>query len=254
MATERYCSERLRSFFEQELIGTLPELKEALGTTATMTVFRKLETLGYLTSYSHRGKYYTLSALPDFDALGLWSCRSVWFSQRGNLVETVKGLVDQSEAGLTARELQSLVHVECKRPLLALYRGKRLGREQWSGVHVYLSVESAQGRRQSLLRRETWPGSCMEALAGGIPVSHELKAALVLFFSLLDEKQRRLYAGLEAHKLGHGGDRQIAELLGLDAHTVAKGRRELFTGDLERDRVRRAGGGRKPVEKKRPRS
>lgn len=27
--------------------------------------------------------------------------------------------------------------------------------------------------------------------------SHELKAAIILFFSLLDEKQHRLYAGLE---------------------------------------------------------
>jgi hypothetical protein len=38
----------------------------------------------------------------------------------------------------------------------------------------------------------------------------ELKAAMILFFSLLDERQRRLYAGLEAHKLGYGGDRKVA--------------------------------------------
>ena len=51
----------------------------------------------------------------------------------------------------------------------------------------------------------------------------ELKAAIVLFYSLLDEKQRRLYAGVEAMKLGHGGDQQIAELLGMDPSTVAMG-------------------------------
>jgi len=44
---------------------------------------------------------------------------------------------------------------------------------------------------------------------------------------------------------------QIAELLGLDPHTVAKGRRQLLAQDVEADRVRAAGGGRKPVEKKR---
>jgi hypothetical protein len=58
----------------------------------------------------------------------------------------------------------------------------------------------------------------------------ELKAAIVLFYSLLDERQRRLYAGLEAAKIGHGGDSQIASLLGLDPDTVARGRRELLTG------------------------
>ncbi len=35
---------------------------------------------------------------------------------------------------------------------------------------------------------------------------------MILFFSLLDEKQRRLYAGLEAVRLGYGGDRRAAEL------------------------------------------
>jgi hypothetical protein len=52
--------------------------------------------------------------------------------------------------------------------------------------------------------------------------------------------------------MGHGGDRKISDLLGLDPHTVAKGRRELFSGSVPRGRIRKAGGGRKRVEKKRP--
>jgi hypothetical protein len=85
-------------------------------------------------------------------------------------------------------------------------------------------------------------------------VHDEVKAALLLFISLLDERQRRLYAGLEALKIGSGGDRQIAELLGLHPKTVAKGRHELLEQDVEAERVRRPGGGRKSVEKKRRRS
>ena len=61
------------------------------------------------------------------------------------------------------------------------------------------------------------------------------------------EKQRRLYAGLESFKLGHGGDRRIAEFLGLDVHTVARGRRELFRGDVQQEGVRKKGAGRKAV-------
>jgi hypothetical protein len=79
----------------------------------------------------------------------------------------------------------------------------------------------------------------------------ELKAAVILFFSLLDEQQRRLYAGLEAQKLGYGGDRKMAEFLGVDVHTVARGRRELFGEQVHRERVRKEGGGRKAAEKKR---
>jgi hypothetical protein len=68
---------------------------------------------------------------------------------------------------------------------------------------------------------------------------------------LLDEQQRRLYAGLESLQLGHGGDEQMAQSLGLDAETVSRGRRELLRGEVQRERVRRAGGGRPRAEKKR---
>ena len=64
----------------------------------------------------------------------------------------------------------------------------------------------------------------------------ELNAAIVLFYSMLDEKQRRLYTGLESLKLGHGGDRLLADLLGVDPHTVARGRRELMTGQFDAER------------------
>src|SRR5256885_9479593 len=70
------------------------------------------------------------------------------------------------------------------------------------------------------------------------------RAAMVLFYSLLDEQQRRLYAGLESLKQGHGGDRQLAQILGLDEETVARGRQQLLEAKVQRDRVRQPGGGR----------
>ena len=47
----------------------------------------------------------------------------------------------------------------------------------------------------------------------------------------------------------HGGDQAIADLLGLDAGTVARGRHHLLDRDVTVERVRRAGAGRRPVEK-----
>jgi hypothetical protein len=88
-----------------------------------------------------------------------------------------------------------------------------------------------------------------ERVTAGV-LAHELKAAIILFFSLLDERQRRFFAGLESLKIGQGGDARIATLLGVDPHTVAKGRRELLQRDIEADGVRRRGGGRPSAEKK----
>ena len=46
----------------------MKQLKEALGTSVNMTIYRKLRQLSSLTSYSHQGKYYTLHELADFDS------------------------------------------------------------------------------------------------------------------------------------------------------------------------------------------
>ena len=107
--------------------------------------------------------------------------------------------------------------------------------------------------RQRLLRRSVQAVPTISD-ASRLEVSpDEVKAAIVLFFSLLDERQRRLYAGLESLKLGRGGDTILADFLRLDPHTVARGRQQLLEQDVETGRVRKPGGGRKRVEKKRPR-
>src|SRR4030042_2179757 len=77
MAPVKFGVEVIKSFLRKHKIATLVELKHALGPLATMTVFRKLKALGYRTSFSHRGKYYTLTDIPQFDEQGLWSHRAV---------------------------------------------------------------------------------------------------------------------------------------------------------------------------------
>ena len=73
-----------------------------------------------------------------------------------------------------------------------------------------------------------------------------------LFLSRLDEQQRRWYVGLEAERLGAEGDGLLAQITGLDERTIRRGREELAAelADRPMERVRQAGAGRPPVEKK----
>ncbi len=242
----------LRRFLRRNRIATLPQLKQLLRTEADITVFRKLKELSYRTSYSHRGSFYTLDEIATFDDRGLWSFDAVWFSRYGTLVATAEDCVTQSRSGYFASELEEVLHVPVKEPLLQLVAQGRIARQPVSGLYLYCAGDPRTRQRQ-LQARQALLGQAAAASAV-LPsgnVFDELRAAIVLFAGLLDEQQRRLYAGLESLQLG--SDRQIAELLGLDPHTVAKGRRQLLAQDVEADRVRAAGGGRKPVEKKRPR-
>ena len=68
----------------------------------------------------------------------------------------------------------------------------------------------------------------------------------------LDERSRRLFAGIVARQQGHGGVQQVADITGLSRMTVRRGLRESERAQAaSSDRIRRPGGGRKRVEKKR---
>ena len=247
--------DRLRGLFAKQSIATMDQLKKTVGTVADLTVYRKLRELDYCASYSHRGRFYTLRELAEFDENGLWWIRSIGFSSRGTLVATAEGLVDASEAGYAVEELGAIVRVGTKDVLPKLVRGKRLRRTRIGNRNVYFSHKRSVRSQQIASRhvREAQP-SVSKSIAAQDVLPDELKAAIVLFFSLLDEQQRRLYAALESFKLGYGGDRKMADILGLDVSTVARGRRELLDHDVKVDRVRRAGAGRKLIEKKRQKS
>jgi hypothetical protein len=255
MRTESFHAADLAKTLQHRKIATMPQLKEALGTEVDVTVFRKLKQLAYRSSYSHRGSYYTLDETARFDQSGLWSFQSVWFSRWGTLLDTAAAFVESSAAGCFVEELDNLLHVGTKEPLLRLFQQERVTRQPVDGLYLYCSAKTIPRQRQMLARRVLVAEPHLAGgLAGADEVPDELKAAIVLFFSMLDEKHRRLYAGLESLKLGYGGDQRIAEFVGMDPHTVAKGRRELIDKDFEIDRIRQAGGGRKRVEKKRPKS
>ena len=70
---------------------------------------------------------------------------------------------------------------------------------------------------------------------------------------MLDESQRRRYLAAEANSLGRGGVGAVARAAGVSQSTVSAGRRELADpSTVPEGRVRRPGGGRKPVEEEQP--
>jgi hypothetical protein len=234
-----YKLEFLKMLFAEVKIATLPQLKAALGTSVDMTVFRKLRELSYCTSYSHRGRYYTLTEIAEFDERGLWFYQSVCFSQYGRLLETAKFFITHAEAGYSTHELDHILQVTTQEPLLCLLRQGAVYRTKLATAYIYFAVEPRIRRRQILLRKD-W-------VATVAPDATRL--ATIRFWSLLDEQQRRLYAGLEALKLGYGGDTVIADQLGLDVHTVAVGKQALLTDTYKTQGIRQAGAGRTPIKK-----
>ena len=93
----------------------------------------------------------------------------------------------------------------------------RIHRSEHAGLYLY-TAPSRERRQEQLAARQA-----LTEVEDQSP--QRIRAAIVLFYSMLDEQQRRLFAGLESLKYGHGGDRKLAQWLGLHADTVARGRR-----------------------------
>ena len=166
------------------------------------------------------------------------------------VVAAVKNLVSDAPAGHFSEELDNLLHVGTQDVLRKLVQERKLTRQKLAGRFLYFAADRTRKAQQLSARRALLaaPG-----LVGPMPdadlMPDQLRAAIVLFASLLDERQRRLYAGLESLKCGWGGDARIAGLLRIDPGTVARGRKQLLAPDVEHERVRRPGGGRPRLKK-----
>ena len=114
--------------FEHVPVAKLDELSRALRASGR-TVARALKKLGYHSSYSHAGKFYTLVDVPRFDRNGLWFHEDVGFSQYGTLLATLDRLVRAAEAGHTHEELRSLLRLRVQNSLRGLVKAGRIGRE-----------------------------------------------------------------------------------------------------------------------------
>ena len=160
----------LRKYLLRHKIATLPELKKALGTTADLTVFRKLKLLDYLSSYTHRGRYYALRETARFDDAGpvVPRCRVV-FSPRHTGCH-LEAFVPQSPHGWFADELADTLHAEVQDPLHDLVRAGRLRRSEVAGRFLYTAADSRQARDQ-LRTRQTAQSVPLVADASALQVS-----------------------------------------------------------------------------------
>jgi len=251
MRTNKFSTESLVQLFLKEKVITFDQIKNALGTTVKMTAIRKLKSLNYNTSYSHTGKYYTLHSIANYNKLGLWEFKNVYFSKFGSLKDTIENLVCLSQEGYSALELKQILKTEVQKPLFQLYSDGCLYREQIGDVYHYFSPHSYHLQKRI---RSTQIDALLKDKIPEISVfdTPETKKCFDVLLVNLNEKQRRLYLGFESLKIGYGGDTLMSRITGVNIKTIARGRKELTNLDIiTPDRIRKTGGGRHPIKKKR---
>jgi hypothetical protein len=155
----------LDRLFRRSPIADLPTLQRVLRTPSRTTVYRTLAAIGYLTSSSHAGRFYTLKRIPDFDDHGLWRHGDVLFSKYGTLRQTIVHLVEHAPAGRTHAELRERLHLRVQDTLRDLTEDREIDRVRIERLFVYVSIEQEVARAQIARRQEVVERETVETLS-----------------------------------------------------------------------------------------
>jgi len=144
----------LKRLFSQFFVVEMNTLFLTLKTQSRMSIFRRLKEIGYYSSYTHAGRYYTIADIPQFDDHGLWFYEGIGFSKLSTLKATIVGLVNVAPAGFTHIELNNLLRLRVHNTLLVLVREYFLTRKRIGGTYLYLNIAQEQADKQILRRQE----------------------------------------------------------------------------------------------------
>ena len=151
MRPTQFSADTVVALLRKQTVVSLTDVMAAFGPRVSRrTAFRKLKDLDAHTSYSHRGGYYTLDELADFDEHGLWAFAGVRFSRAGTLVATAEAFVNHAEAGHFVDELDNLLGVGTQDALRKLVGDGRLTRHKLAGHFLYCATDHALYRTRFL--------------------------------------------------------------------------------------------------------
>lgn len=137
----------LIKLFAKNPIWTLQTLAEHLN-YSEISVRRFLKRVGYVRSYTHNGKCYTLQRIAQFNSQGIWQHEQTGFSKHGTLIQTIEHLIQKSPMGLSAAELARILGSPCQSFLSNQYKVGKLDRIKPGPEYIYLAKDSKANQRQ----------------------------------------------------------------------------------------------------------
>ena len=139
--------------FRLNKVLTIEDLTSLLK-RSEITVRRFLKECDSFTSINKNARYYTLPDIPGFDSNGLWNYEGVFFSRHGNLKQTVIHLIEKSDMGLSANEIERMVGLSDNSSFVSTFKHSKVVKREiiggrGTGRYIYFA-----GNRQAYLRQQ----------------------------------------------------------------------------------------------------
>ena len=149
MSTEMDTTQRLVSAFKRQKCWLIAPLAEQINYSIP-SARRFLAKIGYYSSFTHNGRWYTLASIPRFKQDGLWFHQKIGFSREGSLTRTLIRMTEQSPMGLSAEQIGEKLQCRCHAVLVKLYREGRLERQKYGRSYIYLAADAKTALVQRL--------------------------------------------------------------------------------------------------------
>jgi hypothetical protein len=148
MRTPIVTEEAVVAFFKKHRIVTWEQLTSHFGITR-QALQRKIKKHSHLTSLNHNHRYLALKQfIGNTNQHGLWSNKGIIFSIHGNTAKTLSYLINNSDGGLSTKQLEQITSVMCRGILLKLLKQGEITRIREGFDYIYLSSKPGIRRAQ----------------------------------------------------------------------------------------------------------
>ena len=145
----------IRKLLQSKTVMSLKQIRHEIPDRPRSSLFRDLKNVELLTSYSHAGQHHALKSMVKFNPNGLWFYEKISFSKYGTLKNTLVKIISNSPAGMTHKELKTLLRIQVQNPLTHLIKTHLLQRRSLAEqVFVYLAHDDSMAQAQWQKRLE----------------------------------------------------------------------------------------------------
>ena len=139
----------LLDFLQKQRVVTLDQLVDEIECN-DWTIRRYLKQLSAITSYTHSGRYITLSSIPEFDSNGIWFYRKIGFTKFSSSLDLIVQVINSSKTGLTREDIQKIVRIQIFQQIRVLLERNQIHRVKVGNKYLYIPEKAASDKKARL--------------------------------------------------------------------------------------------------------
>jgi hypothetical protein len=140
---------KIKKLLLKNRVMSVKQLRHEFRGRSRSSLFRDLQKLDEISSFTHTGQYHALKCSAAFDESGLWFFQDIGFSQYGTLKNTLVQVISDSQAGMTHKEMKTRFRIEVQKPLTDLVNTNAVTRQLLPNrLYVYLSATENKAEDQ----------------------------------------------------------------------------------------------------------